>query len=199
MKTDFLTHVTENVQKLLASILEEGGMSLFRRSPRVVLGFPLDENSTDYHLYFTGHQKLETDGGSLRLSDGQGGVQVFKSPERIQYNFLIAANGMLVQSRIRSYDRLLSYFFDHKAISPFVPEEFKQYPGLYERLVKTPAEICLRPTENSQLRSGGLDGLRICLEYRALYHSGTLAGEENRVSQRVVNYAQRDEKERSAL
>lgn len=198
MKTDFLTHITENVGKLLSSILEAEGMSLFRRSPRVVLGLALDENSPDYHLYFMGHQKLETDAGSLRLSDGNGGFQVFKSPERVQYTFLIAANGMLTQSRVRSYDRLLSYFFDHKSIGAFVPENLKKYPALYERLVKTPAEISLRPADN-QFRPGGLDGLRLCLEYTALYHSGTLAGEENRVAQRVVNYSQRDERERNVL
>jgi hypothetical protein len=72
MKTDFCTDITENVGKLLSFILEAEGTSLFRRAlPRVVLGLALDENSPDYHLYFMGHQKLETDAGSMRLSDGQ--------------------------------------------------------------------------------------------------------------------------------
>lgn len=197
-KIDFLSHVTENIQGLLASILEEGGMSLFRRSPRVVLGLPLDENSTDYHLYFTGHQRLENDGSMLRLGDGNGGFQVFKAPERVQYNYLLVANGMLVHNRMRSYDRLLSYFFDHKAVAAFVPDELKKYPALYERLSKTPAELALTPVEGTQ-KVGGLDSLRVCLEYRGLYHSGTLAGEENRVTQRVMNYASREDKGRNVL
>jgi hypothetical protein len=116
---------------------------------------------------------------------GNGGFQVFKSPERVQ-STLIAADGMLTQSRVRSDDCcLLSYFFDHKSIGAFVPESLKKHPALYERLVKTPAEISLRP--DNQFRPGGLDGLAALPGvHRGFYHSGTLAGEENRVAQRAI-------------
>ncbi len=190
MKNGFLNHVTESIANLLNEILSEEGFHLFRRGPRVVTGVPLTPSSQDLHLYFAGYDVVEKDGGTLRLEQ-DGTALVLRAPERLRLKYALRANASAMISRLETWDRLLAYFFDHRAADPFVPEALKAPAGLYEILRREKAVFVIRPPEEAEI-AGGRDPVSFGLHYTALYHSGGVLNRESLVKQRVIEYRNRE-------
>ncbi len=173
---DYFNHVARAVVNLLNEVLKEEGNHFFRKTPQVVLGY---SNGDDYALTLGGNVQIEQDKGTFTAFMGEDRFMVFRNPGKITLPFSLAGQG--TQS-LKAYDRLMSYFFDHRSIDPFVPERFKMYPPLYERLAGYKAELKLREQD-----SLSADYLSFGFDYSALYHSGNCLREETKTKQRVIN------------
>lgn len=194
MSAEYFSYLTKSVGRMLGEVIKEDGLGLFRKSPQVLVGTALSEMSTDYHLFFLGKEFLETDSGTFTAPTSAGSFLVFRNPVRTCVSYLILGNGLLAQNKLRTYDKLMGHFFDNARVDPFLPDSYKQYPALYERLAQTKAEVKVRgdlSLGSQQLPSAPntFDGFRMVLDYTAQYHSGTLLREENRVKTRVIEYS----------
>lgn len=197
-QSEFITHVTRNVAGLLNTILREDGLQLFRRNPQVVIGHSEMLGNGDFHLDYSLRTGSENDKGSFNYKTAQDRFIVFRTPSRMTVSFLLSAKGLNAQLQSRSYDRLMTYFFDHRAIDPFVPEAFKKFPPLYERLLAGKAELKVNEVGLSSRSNNGSDQFLFSFDYVALYHSGNPLREELTAKSRVVEMVN-ENSERSVL
>lgn len=190
MKQDFLKHVTASIENLLNEVLLDNSYSLFRRGPRVVSGTPFTVTSSDYHLYFTGYEVLERDHNTYRADDGNGGVVVLRTPDRIRLDYAL----LVSQSALRNdaWDRLIAYFFDTRAVEPFLPESLKNSPAIYQRLAQEKAIFTLKSANAPALMATGQEPLTLSLSYTGLYHTGEVLNRESLVKQRIIEYRNRE-------
>lgn len=203
MSAEYFSHLAKSMAASLSDVISEESSGLFRRAPQVLVGTPMSEMSTDYHLFFLGKEFLDQDSGSFTTPNESGNFHVFRNPIRMRASFLLLGNGLLSQNKMKTYDRLLSHFFDKSRVDPFIPEGFKKFAPLYERLMQTKAEVVIRGDLSSGSNLGvpgtnGFDMFRMVLDYSALYHSGSLLREETRVKSRVIDYG-KNLNERSVL
>jgi len=195
---EFIGHVSKSVAGLLGTILREEGMQLFRRHPQVLLGSSEATATNDYILNFTVNTTSDNDKGSFSCKISQDRFLVFRSPSRLTLNFTLVAKDLPGSQLVRSYDKLVGYFFDHRAIDPFVPEALKKFGPLYEKLMSGKAE--LRVNEVGQIPSANhseTENFHFSFSYLALYHSGNPLREESKAKTRVIDLV--NENERNVL
>jgi hypothetical protein len=192
LKPDFLSHVTQSLQFLLSGVLIEDGFNLFKKAPKVIVGSAFPTSSSDFHLTFLGHELVERDSASFRCEGPEGTSLVLRNPSRIRIDYALTANLAGAQSRLDSWDRLVSYFFDHPSIPPFVPKSLEAIPGLYERLTQESATLLLHAAKAESLGGPHSEIFRASLQYSALYHSGAVMTREALVKQRVIDYRNRE-------
>lgn len=185
MQPDFLGHVTKSVATLLNTILREDGLQLFRRNPQVVLGNADGIASNDFSLTFTATTTAENDKGSFSCKTSEDRFLVFRSPSRLTLNFMLSAKGLPPAMQVKSYDKLVGYFFDHRAIDPFVPESLKRFAPIYDKLMAGKAEL----KANEIGTTSASDLFQFGFSYLALYHSGNPLREEVKARTRVVDLA----------
>ncbi len=194
MQPDFLGHVTRSVASLLNTILREDGLQLFRRHPQVTLGNPDGVASNDFYLSFKATTTTDNDKGSFSCKTSEDRFLVFRTPSRLTLNFSLNAKGLTPALQVKSYDRLVGYFFDHRAIDPFVPESLKKFAAIYDKLMASKAELRV----NEVGADSPTDVFLFSFSYLALYHSGNPLREEVKARTRVVDLAN-DTSERSVL
>lgn len=194
MQPDFLGHVSRSMASLLNTILREDGLQLFRRSPQVVLGNQEGIASNDFSLTFSASTANDNDKGSFSCKTSEDRFLVFRTPSRLTLNFSLNAKGLTPVLAIKSYDKLVGYFFDHRAIDPFVPEALKRFAPIYDKLMASKAELRV----NEVGAANPSDLFNFSFSYLALYHSGNPLREEVKARTRVVDLAN-DTSERSVL
>jgi len=131
--------------------------------------------------------------GSFTCASEDEGFLVFRNPVKIKTSFALVGPGVSVPQALRAQDRLMSYFFDHRTIDPYMLEHFLKYPKLHEKLSAQKAE--LRMTDVVEKDFGGF---YFGFDYTALYHSGNPLREEQRAKMRVLDFAN-EQTERSVL
>jgi hypothetical protein len=171
---DYFSSVTSGLVNLLNDILKEEGSSLFRRGPQVIYG---SQSGSDYALSLRGSIDITQEKDTFISPVSDDRFLVFRIPGKIRMPFVLTGPG---NHSFSAYDKLLSYFFDHRSLDPFVPERLKRYPPLYERIFSHKAEIRMKQGDASSLSFG--------FEYSALYHSGNFLREEAKTKQRVVEF-----------
>jgi hypothetical protein len=194
-QTEFFAHLAEAMTSLLNGVLKESAFALFRRSPEVVFGGPSGVVSPDFHLNMIGRSINESDKGTFNVPLPPDRFVVYRVPARVTASFTLVGRGIPAITSLKAYDKLYSYFFDHRSLEPFVPEGYRRRSGLYERLLSQKAEIKVRP-DVAPITSGEL--FQFTFDYLALYHSGNPLREEVRTKQRVIEYSN-DPNERSVL
>src|SRR5262249_1276923 len=117
---DFLIHLTRSISDFVQGILNEGSFGFFRRSPQVVLGNALIASSTDFYLAISRRTIQGQDKGTFNCPVGLERFLVFRNPEKIRFEFTLSANNLHSESRLRALDKLVSFFFDHRTIEPFI-------------------------------------------------------------------------------
>lgn len=190
---DFIGHVGRSIAEKLNEVLREEGLQLFRRHPQVILGAPDGLSGSDFYLQYTATTAMEGDKGSFSYMTSQDRFLVFRSPSRMTLNFTLSARGLTPAAQSRAYDRLLSFFFDHRGIDPYVPNYFRSFPPLNEKLLSGKAELRV-----SEMGIPTGDHFFFSFSYVALYHSGNPLREEVKAKTRVVELAN-ESSERSVL
>lgn len=185
MQPDFLGHVSRSVATLLNTILREDGLQLFRRHPQVLLGNTDGVPANDFYLSFVASTTTDNDKGSFSAKTSEDRFLVFRSPSRLTLNFSLTAKGLPAAMQVKSYDKLVGYFFDHRAIDPFVPDVLKRFAPIYDKLMAGKAELRV----NEVGAAAGSDLFNFGFSYLALYHSGNPLREEVKARTRVVDLA----------
>lgn len=191
MKNDYFKNLSDSLVGLLNTVLAQESFHLFKRSPRVVLGVPFAASSPDYHLFYVGHEWLETDTSSFRCEAPEG-VFVLRNPNRIRVTYSLLVSQASLAARLDTWDRLVAYFFDHPAIDAFIPDSLKEIPGLYERLLQEKAILSAQAMNNAASAHSANEPVQLSLHYTALYHSGAVQSREALVKQRVIEYRNRE-------
>lgn len=188
MKKGYLSHLTESIEGLLNQILSPEGHSFFRRSPRVVSGVPFSPSSSDFHLYFLGHELVDRDPGTFRCEAADGSSLVLRNPDRIRVNYalLMSQNGF--SGKLEVWDKLINHFFDSPTLSPFLPPGYEEVPGLLDRLTQEKATLVVSSAQAPGAVSPANEPVQLHLQYSALYHSGAVLDRQALVKQRVIEY-----------
>lgn len=177
---------------LVGEILSEGSSAFFRRTPQVIVGNSLSPVGLDFYLGMTKRQVQEQDKGTFSCPVPPDRFLVFRNPVRMTVGFTLRANNFHSEHRLRSYDRLVSYFFDHKSTEPFLPDSFRAYPGLYDRLSSSKAELRITDSQFSETNTNDLFVFNF--DYVALYHSGNALREEQKAKHRVIDFNESTER-----
>ena len=179
---NYFSNLATGMAQLLGGIVSERSIPLLRPSPQVQLSAP-SSNSGNYHLSMTGRQLFEEDKGSFTSGSPAEGILVFRNPVRTRVSFSLVGGGLTRYQSVTAYDRLTTYFFDHRTVPPFLPASLNRYPALLDRMKGHKAE--LRIVEPAPTTAG----FSFSFEYTALYHSGNPLREEQAVTQRVLELA----------
>ncbi len=193
---NFMNHLCHSVAYLLGEIVAERSIPLIRSNPQVVLTAPFP-TSQDFHLCLLGRQLLDEDKGSFSSASTSDGILVFRNPVRVKLSFALIGTGVSRTQSLKANDRLTSYFFDTRAIEPFLPQDFQRYPALFERMRATKVELRMRDQLTDSI-SSNLSSFVFGFDYAALYHSGNPLREEQRVKTRIIDFNS-DSNERSVL
>ncbi len=191
--TDYFTNLAQSMTLLLNGVLKDSA-SLFRRSPQVVFGSPLSAASQDFHLYIVGKSGLDQEKGTFLCESAQDKFVVFRNPSRMTISFSLVGTAVPSAIALRAYDKLCAFFFDSRTIDPFLPEGFKAFPALFDRMRAHKADIRIQSREPNTTRG---EEFRFDFDYMALYHSGNPLREEHKTKQRVIDI--NDGTERSVL
>jgi len=198
---DYIGFVTRQMASLLNTILREDGIQLFRRQSQVVVGGADTASGNDFTLTYTAKAGSEADKGSFSYKTSQDRFLVFRSPSRLTVGFTLVGRALPAAQQAKAYDKLMTYFFDHRAIDPFVPEEFKKFPPLHEKLLAGKAELKVNDmgiANKAGFASPSGDPFYFSFDYIALYHSGNPLREEVTAKSRVVEM-NNENSERSVL
>lgn len=186
--TNYFETLGNGVAGLISSILDEPGL-LFRRSRQVVFGPLTSANRQDYSLRIVSQSGMDTSSGTFNTKTSDDRFLVFRSPVKLTVGFSLLADGMGGAANMKAYDKLYSYFFDHKTIEPYLPESVRTQGALYEKLSSFKAELKVRPAAEDASKSGlDADVFRFDFDYTALYHSGNPLREEFKAKTRVFDF-----------
>lgn len=196
---NYLNHLCESIAGLLTNVVGESSFPLLRRSSQVQLTAPY-QNSNDFHLCLVGKEIMEDDKGSFTASQPPDRVFVFRNPVRMRVSFTLVSWGLARNHALKAHDRLTSYFFDNRSVEAFLPESFKKFPALLERMQSKRAELNVREVATNLGSVSSSGNFEFGFDYTALYHSGNMLREESRVKSRVLEFNNNnDTHERSVL
>lgn len=190
MKETFSQKISNSIKDVVSEILTKDDSSgfFFKRKRTIALS---DSTKTQgpYDIYVVpmSYRVLHVeDSGTLRFPTQEGSFIIFRSPSRLAATYLISAPNSDLSTRLSDIDKLSAYFFDHRTIEPYIPEDLQKHPELYERLSSVRATLTPRDLPiDFESKPNAL----FCFEYSALYHSGKILREEKIVQKRVVDIA----------
>ena len=200
----YFSYLSTEMAQLMSDVVKENSANPFRRSTQVRVGIPSTMNGDDYYLVMLGKKRLDRDQGSFNCPIGDDRFLVFRSPATVKVSFLLYGDNFTSPQKLKAYDRLNSYFFDRQSIDPFIPDSYRKYSALYNRLVSRKAELKISDDIASEAslthdaNGRPTDRFQFFFDYTALYHSGSPLREEQKIKQRVIDY-KNNEKERSVL
>lgn len=186
----YFQYLSQTLKELLTEVISETESQLLgflkRSSPQVAFSSSEGDRSKEYRLSFCGYRMLTEDNGTFSSESHDGAFIVYRNPVRISARFKLLSPEGGGQDSLKTYDKISTYFFDHKTMEQIVPPSYRKSEALYLKMAATRAELKFLGIEDRG--NVASERLEFQFEYIGLFHSGSPLREERRVQQRVLEF-----------
>lgn len=185
---NFFENLSQGLADLLNQVLSEPA-GLFRRGRTVIAGQTNESNNSNYTLQLLEPRWNELEKGTFTIRKSEDVFLVYRNPSKVTVRYALLASDLQTNEVLNAYDKIHSYFFDHRTLEPIIPTHLRNNPFLNERLTSLKAEI--RPIASQELSFKGNEFsslFQFSFDYTALYHSGNALREETKTKSRIFEF-----------